>query len=96
MKRSARERVTKDPEERKQELIDAAERLFMERGYEATAVSDIVQEVGVAQGTFYYYFPSKEEILEAIIEKDMSLFFINLTKPLFGLAFNPQIKLMEL
>lgn len=72
LKRTAKERITKDPEERKLELIDAAERLFMERGYEATAVSDIVQEVGVAQGTFYYYFPSKEEILEAIIEKDMA------------------------
>ncbi len=72
MKRRARGRITKDPEERKLELIDAAERLFMERGYEATTVSDIVQEVGVAQGTFYYYFPSKEEILEAIIEKDMA------------------------
>ena len=72
MKRAARERVTKDPEERRQELIDAAERLFMENSYEATAVSDIVQDVGVAQGTFYYYFPSKEEILEAIIEKDMA------------------------
>ena len=72
MKRAARERITKDPEERRQELIDAAERLFMEKGYEATAVSDIVQDVGVAQGTFYYYFRSKEEILEAIIEKDMA------------------------
>lgn len=72
MKRTARERITKDPEERRQELIDAAERLFMEKGYEATAVSDIVQDVDVAQGTFYYYFPSKEEILEAIIEKDMT------------------------
>jgi AcrR family transcriptional regulator len=72
LKRAARERITKDPEERRQELIDAAERLFMEKGYEATAVSDIVQDVGVAQGTFYYYFRSKEEILEAIIEKDMA------------------------
>jgi AcrR family transcriptional regulator len=72
LKRTARERITKDPEERRQELIDAAERLFMEKGYEATAVSDIVQDVGVAQGTFYYYFPSKEEILEAVIEKDMA------------------------
>lgn len=72
MKRTARERITKDPEERRQELIDAAGRLFMEKGYEATAVSDIVQDVNVAQGTFYYYFPSKEEILEAIIEKDMA------------------------
>ena len=73
LKQVVRERVTKSPLERKQELIDAATRLFNERGYEQTAVSDIVREVEVAQGTFYYYFSSKEEILEAVIEKDMAL-----------------------
>jgi AcrR family transcriptional regulator len=67
-----KERVTKSPLERKQELIDAATRLFNERGYDQTAVSDIVRDVEVAQGTFYYYFSSKEEILEAVIEKDMA------------------------
>ena len=73
MKQAVKERITKSPLERKQELIDAATRLFNERGYEQTAVSDIVREVEVAQGTFYYYFSSKDEILEAVIEKDMSL-----------------------
>ena len=72
MKKETKERVTKDPEERRQELIDAAERLFMEKGYEQTAVSDIVREVQVAHGTFYYYFPSKEDILEAVIEKNIA------------------------
>ena len=72
MKQAAKERVTKVPEERKQELIDTAERLFLEKGYEQTTVSDIVREIEVAQGTFYYYFSSKEEILEAIIEKDIT------------------------
>jgi len=68
LKQAAKERVTKVPEERKQELIDTAERLFLEKGYEQTTVADIVREIEVAQGTFYYYFSSKEEILEAIIE----------------------------
>ncbi|MCX6668777.1 MAG: TetR/AcrR family transcriptional regulator [Methanothrix sp.] len=72
MKKETKERITKDPEERRQELIDAAERLFMEKGYEQTAVSDIVREVQVAHGTFYYYFPSKEDILEAVIEKNIA------------------------
>jgi len=72
LKKETKERVTKDPEERRQELIDAAERLFMEKGYEQTAVSDIVREVQVAHGTFYYYFPSKEDILEAVIEKNIA------------------------
>ena len=72
MKQAARERVTKVPEERKQELIDTAERLFLVTGYEQTTVADIVREIEVAQGTFYYYFSSKEEIPEAIIEKDIT------------------------
>ncbi len=58
-------RISKDPEVRKEELIDAAEALFEEKGYDDTAVSDIVRKVGVAQGTFYLYFRSKDEVLEA-------------------------------
>lgn len=62
-------RIVKDPAERRRELIDAAESLFEEKGYEDTAVSDIVKKIKVGQGTFYHYFKSKEEILEAVAEK---------------------------
>lgn len=65
-------RITKGPQERRRELIDAAERLFMEKGYEHTAISDIVKELNVAQGTLYYYFSSKEDILEAVVEKSIA------------------------
>lgn len=44
-------RISNDPEERRLELIDAAERLFIERGYEHTAISGIVKELNIAQGT---------------------------------------------
>jgi AcrR family transcriptional regulator len=62
-------RVTKDFHERETELIDTACELFFSLGYQNTNVSDIVKKVGVAQGTFYYYFPSKEAILEAIFAR---------------------------
>jgi len=65
-------RISKNPEERKIELIDAAIALFLEKGYEATAVSDIVKRVRVAQGTFYYHFKSKSEILEAVVDRFLS------------------------
>lgn len=65
-------RITRNAEERKQELVDAAERLFLEKGYERTAVSDIVKSIRVAQGTFYYYFSSKDSILEVVLEKNFS------------------------
>ncbi|HPT19934.1 MAG TPA: TetR/AcrR family transcriptional regulator [Methanothrix sp.] len=64
-------RISKDPEERRRELIDTAERLFLEMGYEHTAISDIVKELNIAQGTLYYYFRSKEDILEAVVEKSI-------------------------
>lgn len=51
------------------ELIETAESLFLQKGYEDTAVSDIVKTINVGQGTFYHYFKSKEDILEAVAEK---------------------------
>jgi AcrR family transcriptional regulator len=65
-------RTVKDPVERRNEIIDVAERLFMTIGYEQTAVSDIVREVDVSQGAFYYYFKSKEDVLVAVLEKNLS------------------------
>jgi AcrR family transcriptional regulator len=62
-------RISKSAEERKNEIMDIAWRFFIEKGFENTAVSDIVKAVGVAQGTFYYYFKTKEDILNAILER---------------------------
>jgi AcrR family transcriptional regulator len=73
-------RITKGPKERRQELIDAAERLFTEKGYENTAISDIVKELHVAQGTFYYYFSSKEDMLGAVVEKSIKVLEQNVTR----------------
>jgi hypothetical protein len=65
-------RITKKPEERRKELINISEKLFIKKGYENTSVSEIVAKAKVAQGTFYYYFKTKEEILDSIIEKYIS------------------------
>ncbi len=59
-------RVRKDPTERRQELMTIAMELFCEKGYEQTMVQDICQQAGVAKGTFFYYFPTKEDVLKAI------------------------------
>ena len=64
-------RVSKPPEERRQELIETAGELFAAQGYEETTVSDIVRQVGVAQGLFYYYFRSKKEIFLEVINQLM-------------------------
>lgn len=67
-------RQSKAPEERRQELMDTAEQLFLERGFESVLISDIVTRLGVAQGTFYYYFRSKDEVLAAILERKWDRF----------------------
>lgn len=60
--------IQKNPEERKTEIIQTAKKLFSERGYKSTQVKDIVNEIGVAQGLFYYYFKSKEDVMVAVAE----------------------------
>lgn len=62
-------RTVKAPDERRSELVVTAQQLFYTKGYERTSVSDIVEAVGVAQGTFYYYFDSKTAVLEAIVDE---------------------------
>jgi len=60
-------RVTKKPEERRNEILDAAELLFTTKGYSNTTVNDILNRVGIAKGTFYHHFQSKEEVMDAIV-----------------------------
>ncbi len=61
-------RTTKQPQERRAELIAAARTLFDKKGVTKTRVSDIVKEVGVAQGVFYYYFSSKDEMVQQVVD----------------------------
>lgn len=60
-------KTIKEGEVRKKEILVAARDLFVKKGYDVTSVNDILNVVGIAKGTFYYYFTSKEEVLEEII-----------------------------
>lgn len=62
-------RIVKDAKERRNEILDVAERLFCTKGYDNASTNDILKEIGIARGTLYYHFKSKEEILDAIIER---------------------------
>lgn len=62
-------RVVKEAQERKNEILDVAERLFCSKGYDNTSTNDILNEIGIARGTLYYHFKSKEDILDAMIER---------------------------
>lgn len=60
-------RHTEQGNERKQQLLEAAEQLFTERGYGATRISDICASAGVAKGLFYWYFPTKESLFAELV-----------------------------
>ena len=56
------------PEQRRQDLLDAAVRVFTQKGVRDTTVADIAEAAGVAKGTFYLYFESREHLLAALRE----------------------------
>lgn len=62
-------RIIKEAEERKNEILDTAEILFFNKGYQKTTIIDILEKVGIAKGTFYYYFKSKEDVMNAVIKR---------------------------
>lgn len=55
-------------EMRKQELIKVAYEMFTSKGYENTSVDEIIAKAGIAKGTYYYHFESKEAILEEVVQ----------------------------
>ena len=74
-------RVTKEPEERRQEIIETAMRLFYEKGYEKTSIADIAKAIGVAQGLCYRYFPSKEALFDCTVDQYAQTLADRLTPP---------------
>lgn len=55
--------------ERRNEILDAADELFGQKGFDGTSTNDILEKVGIARGTLYYHFKSKEDIMDALIER---------------------------
>ncbi|GED67966.1 TetR family transcriptional regulator [Brevibacillus reuszeri] len=84
-------RIVKDPHTRRAEIISAAGELFRNQGYVHTSVESIIQKVGVAKGTFYYYFKSKEEILDAFVHSMVD----QLCEEYQRIADNPALGVMD-
>lgn len=83
--------VKKAPEQWEQEILNAAQKLFISKGYEETSITDIMELVGGATGMFYRCFQSKEEILNVLVEKWVELYMQKIT----FLLGNPQGTLSE-
>ena len=56
-----------DRDLKRKEILDAAERLFLRNGYEATAMAEVARGAGVANNAVYWYFPSKDDLLAAVL-----------------------------
>ena len=57
----------------KRKIFETSMRLFAEKGYDATSIEEITATVGVAKGTLYYHFSSKEEIFQFLVEEGVKL-----------------------
>lgn len=62
-------RIVKEHDDRRNEILDTAEKLFYVKGYGRCTVNDILTAIGIAKGTFYHYFTSKEEVLDSIVAR---------------------------
>ncbi|WP_374967191.1 TetR/AcrR family transcriptional regulator [Lysinibacillus sp. RS5] len=61
--------MRKEAQERRNEILDAADELFGQKGFDGTSTNDILEKVGIARGTLYYHFKSKVDIMDALIER---------------------------
>lgn len=88
-------RVVKEHNERRNEILDTAQRLFATKGYDKCTINDILNEIGIAKGTFYHYFKSKEEVLDAIIDRGTQMIKAGLNKVVSNDKLNSFEKLFQ-
>ncbi len=67
----------KQRQEREEQILRVAEEVLLEKGYHETSMDEIATRVGIAKGTVYLHFPSKEDLVTTLFERDMLKFFQN-------------------
>lgn len=88
-------RIVKKHDERRNEILDVAERLFYAKGYERCTVNDILNETAIAKGTFYHYFKSKEDVMDAILSRYIDMMASNVEEILHQKDMEADEKLMN-
>ncbi len=63
------ERKEREKQQRKNDIVDAAEKVFFSKGYEGSSMDDVAKEAELSKGTLYLYFHSKEDLYAAIVER---------------------------
>lgn len=62
-------REVKEHDERLNEILNSARKFFFTAGYDSTSISTIINDIGIAKGTFYHYFNSKQDLLMQVVER---------------------------
>ena len=73
-------RITKEYHVRKNELLDTSQELFFTKGYKQTSIESIIKKIGVAKGTIYYYFKSKEDLMDKLVKRMTNKILIEVKK----------------
>jgi AcrR family transcriptional regulator len=84
-------RIVKPPDVRRSEILAAAGELFRLHGYRHTTVEGIIKNAGIAKGTFYYYFRSKEDVLAALVHE----LVLHLVEHARAVANDPSLGVLE-
>lgn len=86
-------RVTKSATQRRNEILDMAEKLFSEKGYDKTSTTDITKGLGIAQGTLYYHFDSKENVAAEVVNRQLQTLHMHFSDVLLRTDLNGYEKL---
>lgn len=73
----------------RERLIEAARNLFLKQGYTATGVAQILKEAGARSGSLYYFFPTKHDLLLAVLEQYRELLWPEVMGPAFEAVQDP-------
>src|SRR5262245_59438440 len=73
----------------RERIVESARELFFRQGYTATGVAQILKAADANSGSLYYFFPSKEDLLVAVLEKYRSMLEPHVLKPAFERASDP-------
>lgn len=84
-------RTVKEAKERRKEILDVAEYMFSVNGYDNVSTNDIIAKIGIARGTLYYHFKSKEDILDGIIQRVLD----DIENKASKVAFDESIPVLE-
>ena len=89
-------RIVKAYDDRYAQFLDVAQGLFYQKGYDQTSVQEIIAAMGVAKGLFYYYFRTKGDLLDAVIERMAAQTLQTLSPMLTDPTLDAQSKFLQL